>query len=164
MKEIFIAIQARLKAQVAALRWIDFDLGQLDQATPPVSFPCALIAFTKGQYEVAGQNTTIGILTVEIAVAFRLYERTHSAADEGFQANALEHMDTVDAVRVALEGFSGTGFEALSFSEFNMDRRADLRVWRLRFTASHYPAAPESPEVPWPGPSAVGFCVHPEIN
>ena len=45
MKTIYTAVMARLKEQVPAIRWIDFDKGQLDSSDrPAVAFPCALIS------------------------------------------------------------------------------------------------------------------------
>jgi len=47
MKTIYNAITARLKEKVPAIRWIDFDKGQLDSMDrPAVAFPCALLTIS----------------------------------------------------------------------------------------------------------------------
>jgi hypothetical protein len=164
MKAIFTAISAQIVAQVAAIRWVDFDLGQLDTEKPPVSFPCALVGFSAGDYIAIGQDASIGTVGVEIVVAFQLRERTHSKASAPFRDEALEHLDTLDAVRIALEGLDGNTFKALTYLGFSNDKRPDLRVWRLRFSCEHYPAPPESPFQPLPGGLEVGLCLHPDIQ
>lgn len=164
MKEIFKSIQDRLAAQVAAIRWTDFDLGQLDQQPqPPVSFPCALVGFTGGQYAPNGEGAVNGTVHIEVVLAFRLRERTHSVAESAWKDEALEHLDTVEAARAALQGLSAATFTGLEYLGFSNDRRADLRVWRLRFQCQHWPAPPTEVFVPWPGPQPVDFCVHPDI-
>jgi len=163
MKVIFKTIQDTITSKVAAVRWVDFDLGQLDAEKPPVSFPCALVGFSSGEYAVIGQDSNVGLVTVEVALAFQLRERTHSKASATFKDEALEHLDTVEAVRTALSGLEGSTFKALDYLGFSNDRRADLRVWRLRFSCAHYPAAPDSPFQPLPGGVDLDLCLHPDI-
>ena len=139
MKEIFTAFQAAIAASVAAIKFTDFDLGQLDVPNPPVSFPCALLAFTGSTTTVLGAENDEETLVVEVAIAFRLRERTHSVATQTYRDEALTHMDTVEAVRQALSGLTGTTFSALKFQGFSLDRRADLRVYRQRYETSYYP-------------------------
>jgi hypothetical protein len=164
MKAIFKTIQDTITAQVAAVRWTDFDLGQLDAEKPPVSFPCALIGFNAGDYTLLGQDTNIGSVLVEISLAFRLRERTHSIATESFRDEALEHIDVVEAVRVALTGLDGDDFQSLTYLGFSNDRRADLRVWRLRFSCAHYPMEPESPFQPLEDGVDLDLCLQPDIE
>lgn len=164
MKVIFKTIQDTITAQVTAVRWVDFDLGQLDTEKPPVSFPCALVGFDSGDYTMLGQDANIGAVFVEIALAFQLRERTHSVATETYRDEALGHIDVVDAVRVALTGLDGDTFHALTYLGFSNDRRADLRVWRLRFSCAHYPAAPDSPFQPLPDGGEVDLCLDVEVQ
>ncbi|MCA0234935.1 MAG: hypothetical protein LCH81_00980 [Bacteroidetes bacterium] len=167
MKEIFTAFQARVASNVTAIKFTDFDLGQLDLPNPPVSFPCALLSFTGSTASVVGAENDEETMVVEIAIAFRLRERTHSAAQQTYRDEALTHMDTVELVRQALSGLSGTTFTALRYKGFTLDRRADLRVYRQRYEVSSYPepaSAGDPQYVPWPNPTGPDFCVHPDIN
>jgi hypothetical protein len=157
MKVLFKAIRDTL-ASVNGIRWADTDMGQLDQATPPVSWPCALFSLASGQYEPISAALDTGQLSVEVVVAFRLRERTHSKAVEAYSDEALSHIDTVDAVRLALTGLSGPEWDGLQYNGFNQDKRSDFRVWRLRFSCQHYPppgASNYTDADPQPG-----FCVH----
>lgn len=164
MKEIFKSISDRIAYQVAAIRWVDFDLGQLDQETPPVSWPCALVGFNSGEYLPLGQDGTLGEVIIEIVVAFQLRERTHSRAATSYRDEAISHLDTVDAVRIALTGLKADSFGPLTYLSFANDRRADLRVWRLRFAGQHAPMAPDSEFEPLPDDIEVDLCLDPEIQ
>ncbi len=162
MKAIYLACQAALAAKVPAIRWVDFDMGQLDQPTPPVSYPCVLIDFNSAQAVPTGENFSAEELTVEIAVAFQLRERTSSKTPTQYKDEALSHLDTLDLVRTSLEGLSGSYFAGMTYSSFTRDKRLDLRVYRLRFTCSNFPVAPDPQYVPWEGPGP-DFCVHPDL-
>lgn len=168
MKDVFTAISDKIAASVPAIRWVDFDLGQLSQEKPPVSWPCALVDYSANTVEPGADLTVTETLSVEITLGFKLRERTHSKAQATFRDEALEHLDTVSAVRAALEGLSGDSFSGLTYTGFTRDRRADYRVYRLTFAVLHYPEAPDSPFVPWEdAPGSVGanpdFCIHTDI-
>lgn len=163
MKEIFTVIQNAV-ADLDGIRWVDFDLGQLDQEKPPVSFPCALIGFDSGDYSLIANDANVGTVRVEVALAFRLRERTHSITEQQYREEGLEHLDTVEAVRVQLTGLSGDTFQGLEYLGFSNDRRADLRVWRLRFACAHYPEAPDSPFEPLPDDVTLDLCLQTEIQ
>lgn len=157
MKIIFKALRDTL-AGVSGIRWADVDMGQLDLDTPPVSWPCALFSFPSGQYEPISASLDTGGLNIEVVVAFRLRERTHSRAQEAFSDEALTHIDTVDAVRLALSGMAGPEWDGLQYLGFSQDKRSDYRVWRLRFSCQHYPPPGGSNYTdadPQPG-----FCAH----
>lgn len=47
MKDIILAIQEKLNSQVADLKYIDKDWGQLDYDQPPVKYPFCLIDITR---------------------------------------------------------------------------------------------------------------------
>jgi len=167
MKAVYQAISARITAQVPAIRWVDFDLGQLDATPPPVSWPCALIDFAGDTVEQFGDNAGAETLAIEVVLGFRLRERTHSKTTETFRDEALEHLDTVEAVRTALEGLSATTFTPLAYNGFDRDRRSDYRVYRLRFACSRYPAPPPDTYLPWTDAGGEGegpgFCIHPDL-
>lgn len=127
-KEISAAV-----ASVTALQWVDFDLGQLEQPMPPVSFPCGLIGFDSATfYDLTGVAQQ-GQLVVGVRLAFKLFERTHSKNTPSFQDEALAHLDTVQNAHAKLQGLAGTNFGALSRTGFATEKRMDLRVYRLTY-------------------------------
>lgn len=168
MKDVFTSIQNKITQSVPAIRWTDFEMGQLNDPKPPVSWPCALIDFSANTVEPGSDLSVTEKLSVEITLGFKLRERTHSKTQAIYKDEALEHLDTVEAVRTALEGLAGQSFAGLTYTGFTRDRRSDYRVYRLTFAVLHYPESPESPYVPWTdAPGAVGagpdFCIHPAL-
>ena len=161
MKEVFQSIADKLQSAVPAIRWTDFDLGQLQQEKPPVSFPCALVGFPGAVYVSIGPTATEGELTIEITLAFRVWERTHSVNSPVLQAAALEHLDTLEAVRLALTNLEGDTFSALHHTGTTQSPTPDPRTWRLRFACAHYPAPPAAQYVPWADSGAV--TAHPDL-
>jgi hypothetical protein len=166
MKNVFKEIQTKIAAAVPAIRWVDFNLGQLNEEKPPVSWPCLLVGFGSASYSRLGPTQDVGELNVEITLGFLLRERTHSKNTENYRDEALAHLDTVDAVIVALKGLSGDTFTDMQLVSTANDQRADYRVYRLGWTVVHYPAPPESPYVPWDEDAAgpLDFCVHPHMD
>lgn len=169
MKEVYTAIRDKINTTVPAIRWVDFDLGQLDEDAPPVSWPCALVDYSANTVEPGADLTVTETLSVAITVAFKLRERTHSKTNPTYSDEALGHIDTVMAVRQALEGLAGASFSGLTYTGFTRDRRSDYRVYRLTFAVLHFPEAPDSPYIPWQDvPATVGigpdFCIHPDVQ
>lgn len=151
-KEITAAILS-----VPSVRWVDFDLGQLEQEAPPVSYPCVLVGL--GQSPVYQQLGTVDQveLSITVRVAFKLYERTHSVNADVYRNAALEHLDTLANIHAALNGLSGTNFNAIGrIGYWANERRADIRVYSATYqtllTDEGEGAGPEAPDpqyIPW---------------
>ncbi len=155
MKEIFQDISDRLTAEVTAIRWIDFDLGQFEMDPPPVSWPCVLIGFGDAAWSTFSQNIQEGQVNINIRVGFRLFERTHSKTNQTFRDEALEHLDTVSAVHRALQGFSGECFAPLNRISQSNEKRADYRVYNIGYVCTLWDE-PTATFVP-PGDLQSGF-------
>lgn len=134
MKELFKSISDAI-AGVSGLRWVDFDLGQLEQEDmPPLSFPAALVGFDAADYINLQGTTQQGELNIRIRLAFRVFERTHSKAAANFREIGLAHLDALAAVHQALQGLEGNNFSGLSRIGFENEKRSDLRVYNLIYT------------------------------
>lgn len=174
MKEIYSNVMQAIATKAPEVKWIDFNMGQYREAPPPVDWPCALIDLAQGEeYTPLSGTASIGTVTVEVSVGFRMYERTHNAANTLYRNQALEHIDTVEKVRAAIERTAGDTFSPLEFRGFEREQRADYRIWTLRFACTHTtgtgsgsgPGTPVNPYQPWPGPgTGPGFCAHPNIE
>lgn len=164
MKEIFKAFQARIAAQVPAIKYTDFDLGQLEVENPPVSFPCSLLSFSGSTSVQVSADNDAETLVVEIVIAFRLRERTSSVATDTYRDQAIDHIDTVTAVRQALSGLDGASFTPLTYRGFVLERRADLRVYRQRYESTFFEQPAADDFIPWPNDTGPDFCVHPDIQ
>ena len=120
--------------EVPAVRWVDFDLGQLEQENPPVSYPCVLIGM--GQSPVFASLGTVEQveLSITVRVAFRLFERTHSVNADTYRNKALEHLDILQDIHAKLNGLAGTHFGAVGrIGYWANERRADIRVYTATY-------------------------------
>lgn len=132
-KTTFKEITAKI-LEVAAVRWVDFDLGQLEQEHPPVSYPCVLVGL--GNSPVFSSSGTIDQveLSITIRVAFKLYERTSSVNSDTYRDAALVHLDTLADIHAKLNGLSGTNFNTIGRVDYwNNEKRADIRVYSATY-------------------------------
>lgn len=164
MKELFEHIVTRIKT-VAAVNWVDFDLGQLEQQEPPVAFPCALVSFTNAQYELLAGLDQQAPVTIRVRCAFRVFERTHSQRQQSFRDVGLAHLDTLQAIHLALHGSEADGFSMLIRINFTTEPRADLRVYELTYRTLLYDCHPPqyTPLDEIVGAALPALCLDPQI-
>jgi hypothetical protein len=107
MKNILLAIQTRLAAQVPELLYIDKDWGQLNYEQPPVQFPCALLDVSNADYT----QFSSGVLqraraTIEVIIINR--NLVPSSAASPRRAEAFVTLEIISKVHAALHQFSDT--------------------------------------------------------
>lgn len=104
---LLIALQDRIKTQIPDIRWIDQDLGQLENYgdRPAVSFPCVLIDFQNFQYEDASDLIQFAEGTVNFRLAFAPFSNTNSLTPVSYQEKALQFYDLEWALYKALHGW-----------------------------------------------------------
>jgi hypothetical protein len=146
-KDLFQHISDRIETVQTegqpTIRWIDFDLGQLDEAEPPLSYPCALIGFGDAQDFVTNQDfSQDGQLRITIKCGFKLRERTHSKTTPQYRTEALEHLETLQRVHDALQGTHGTSFGRLLRTGIRNERKANIRVYEMDYAVQVYADAP----------------------
>jgi len=159
MKDLFLSISDAITTKVPAVRWVDFDLGQLDSGeAPPVSYPCVLIGFGNGDYSNLSNLVQMGEVQIVIRVAFKIFERTHSAATEVFRDVGLAHLDILQAIHFALQGLDGPAFSSMTRDSMAQEPRADLRVYRYTYSTI-YTEGPDSPYADWAEETPVELCL-----
>ena len=156
------------------IRWVDFDLGQLDEENPPVSFPCALLTFGDvGDFLTYTDGAQQGTMTVTVRIGFKLRERTHSKVSPLYRGEALEMLNTVEAVHDALQGTDGENFGQIERSALRNERKTEIRVFELDYQVIIHTPSPTwkingGPYIPWKDlagqPPLPAFCVHPDIQ
>lgn len=115
MRTIYTAVMAQIKEKVPAIRWIDWDKGQLKaKDRPPVALPCALISV-----HIAGANDITPTVqqcnaVVRIRLAFDQPMQTESETPAIHLNKGLEPYDIISDVYKALQGFSTPNFDPLS--------------------------------------------------
>lgn len=135
MKALFLHISDTLAGIV---RWIDFDLGQLDQETPPISYPAVLVAFDAPQFLNLSAGAQQADTIITLRIAFKVWERTHSKAQESFREVGLAHLDTLASIHAALSGSNADTFSPLVRISMTNEQRADLRVYTLQYSTMLY--------------------------
>ncbi|MBP3762927.1 MAG: hypothetical protein J6I49_03490 [Bacteroidales bacterium] len=103
MKKIFLDIQKHLSDEVASLRYIDKNWGQLNEPQPPVQFPCALLDVENIDYSQLTDRDRVANATLSVVIASQNMVRTSAKAPSKEEAYAV--IDTLEAVMEALEGF-----------------------------------------------------------
>ena len=174
MKALFLHISDTIAAKAPAIRWTDFDLGQLDGGqNAPVSYPCALVSFGEANYNRFGAGLRMAVQPFRLRLAFTVRERTHSKNDTAFRDEALAHLDVVEAVKNALTKTTGSAiFGGIELTGQSNEQRADHRIYQLSFSCKVWedPNNPMTgdptykPVEDWPGATLpVKPCIHPFI-
>jgi len=135
MKTIYLQTVAQLKT-IAALRWIDADMGQLDfyGEKPPVSFPCALVDIDLPQCDDKHETEQQCTVRVTIRLADLPKGPTHANVPTTYQAQALAFWDLADSVFSSLQGFETAELSAFTRRSQTTERRDDnlkvvVQVW-----------------------------------
>jgi hypothetical protein len=139
MQDVFLAIQSKIRANVPAIRFIDFDLGQLEMDMPGVSYPALLVGLgDPGVWQSLGNRVQKGDIVINIRLAFKVHEKTHSVNSSTPQTEALSHLTTAGLVNKHLSGLEGAAFTKLSRIGFNHEKRGDYRVYSYSYVSTYY--------------------------
>jgi len=115
-KQIYLTISARLNTEVADLKWIDYDWGQLNDERPAIAYPCALIDIAwsdcKNLAEGIGALEQMVTVVITVKLAFQPLGESQVTAPDEARANALKPLDTIASLHSALQGWNGGGIMA----------------------------------------------------
>lgn len=138
MKFLFQSIQARLKAEVPELRWIDMDKGQLDYYDkPPVSFPCALISVQLPRTVDLGAKKQKCDALVVIRLGFDFSGNTSQITPDAAMNKSLQYFDLAEKVYEALQGYQESTYNTLSRQSLREEKRPDMiKVVNIPFSTS----------------------------
>lgn len=139
--KIFIEIMARIKDRVPEIRYINQDIGQLDNYTdrPAVSWPCILIEFEDFNFSDANAGIQIGEGALMIRLAHNPFSDSSSLTENAVREKALQYNELSYKVNQALHGWSGESFGALMRSADNKIPREDgIRLREITYTTVFY--------------------------
>ena len=138
MKTIYTAVTARLKEKVPAIRWIDFDTGQLDSTTrPSVVLPCALLTIFIDSATSITDYSQDCRGRVRVRLAFDQQMKTDSETPPKHLEKALEPYDVIADVYAALQGFGTEHFDTLSRTRQGKENsRNGLFVYFIEFSVA----------------------------
>lgn len=135
MKELYQLLATELK-QVAEIRWIDNDFGQLDNNNIGLKFPAALIKLNSGNKDIDESGSQEKKWTVQIRLAFDgLGSRTSADTPDSVLARSLAWADVADRVYNLLQGAEVGEYNAFECTSEGQETRSDgLVVYRYVFT------------------------------
>jgi hypothetical protein len=138
---LFAKVQDRLKAKVSELRFIDFDLGQLenyaDGYKPPVAWPCALIDCDGFTYSDTSANLQEGEGFLQIRLGIQQWSATNNLVGETIREAGLQFWNLEQKVHEALHGWKAEGFTNLLRRTAQLEKRNDnIRVLVIRYHVS----------------------------
>src|SRR5574343_327350 len=111
MDILFESLEEHLKANIPELNWIDWDWGQLEtlEEEYPIQFPCALIDIQNISWVNTSNNLMVGDVTINIRIAFDVYEDTHVAVGitAPDRAYALTRLKLLNKIHKYLQGYGG---------------------------------------------------------
>lgn len=136
----YLELMARIKAAVPAIKYINQDLGQLEEDTdrPSVSFPCVLIDFDDFQFTDESYNAQMGEGNVAIRLGHAPYSNGSSLSPDTVRVKALEYYELEHLLVKALQGWEGTEFGPMTrIAEGNEKREDKLRVRYIIFKVAY---------------------------
>lgn len=92
-KTLFLALQERILQEVEEIRYIDQDLGQLNEERPSLSFPAVLIDFSNFNYEDLAEQKQTAEGIVVLKLVFDVYSNSNSLSPEVVKEKALAFYD-----------------------------------------------------------------------
>jgi len=110
MKEVFLSIQEKL-AEIAELKHIDKNWGQLLHEQPPVKFPCALLDVANVEYSQLGLLAQFATANVEITIAN--LQLTRSSGKAPRKEDAYSVLDIIEKIHCHIHGYSNGDFHPL---------------------------------------------------
>lgn len=109
-KDLFLAIQARIKTVVPQIKTVALQGGQLisrKTKRQPIFFPCVLVKFSDIPYTDLAEGIQEGEVTLNIQVASEMIGLDVDSYSAN-QAEALAFFDLQEEVHIALQGFAPT--------------------------------------------------------
>lgn len=109
--QLLLKLQSHLSAQVGSIRWIDQDLGQLENydIRPSVSWPCVLIDFNQTTFDQMQNNRQMANLTFTLRLGFDSFSSSANVAPLVAKEKALEYYEIEQQLYKAVQGFNADG-------------------------------------------------------
>src|SRR5690349_6108702 len=107
-EQLFIKLQAQIENKCPDIRWIDWDLGQLENydIRPAVSWPVALIDFNQTSYDQMQNNRQLANLTFTVRLGFDQYSPTSNTTPSLVKEKGLKYFRIEQSLYKAIQGFN----------------------------------------------------------
>jgi hypothetical protein len=147
MQIVYSEIITKLKTTIPALRYLNWDIGQLDgyYLKPPVSYPCALISFPQIATEPIGNNALMADVVMNIKLCTEKLSQTSNLVPATVMAKGNEIWVLQKAITKALHGTDGISYNTIQQIAIQHEQREDgLQVLNIQlgFIVEDFSAVP----------------------
>lgn len=154
---LYESVAERIKTKVPGIKYIDQDLGQLENygLRPAVSFPCVLTDSDEFEYSDAGNEAiqlADGFLIIRLGIP--AWSSSAKFSPAGVREKALEYFEVEQQIVKALHHWAPTGFSKLQRRKARTEKREDdIRVRIIVFAVqfSDMSCVPVRTTIPRPG-------------
>jgi hypothetical protein len=140
-ENLFTKLLMRIKDQVPEIRYIEQDLGQLENydIRPAVSWPCCLIDLEEFKFSEAGnERRQIGEGLIGLRIGLVRYSDSNNLVPDNVRANALQYYRIEYKVHQALQCWNDVGFSRfLRRMKFTEKRDDDIRVRVVKYYTTY---------------------------
>lgn len=143
---MLLAMQDRIKDKVPEIKYMDQDLGQLEEDTdrPRVAWPCLLVDFPLCNYDEMQGLTQWANLTIQLRLGFNPFSSANAATPLPYRQDALKYYELEMKVYKALQAWDADGLcQPLTRVSGNTERGRDdlFRVRTMNFTTTFMDAS-----------------------
>jgi hypothetical protein len=157
---LFLALQQRITTVVPDIKWIDQDLGQLEDYKPgfrpAVLWPCVLIDFDEWEWEENNNGVQRGTGFIVLRLGLPPFTASNQATPLPQKESALQYYEIEKKLHAALHGWSDGVFDRMLRRTSLTEKRGEdnLRVRVLKYISSvtDTGAMPAKQRVPRPEP------------
>lgn len=128
MKELYQLIVAELRT-VTAIKWIDFDYGQLENEQIGLKYPCALVKVSANNKDIDEEGSQEKKWTVLLRLAWDATgSRTSADTPESVLERSLAWSDTATEVYNLFQGNELGNYSAFECTSEGQEPRSDGKV------------------------------------
>lgn len=128
MKEVYQLIVAELRT-VTAIKWIDFDYGQLENEQIGLKYPCALVKVSANNKDIDEEGSQEKKWTVQLRLAWdAIGSRTSADTPESVLERSLAWSDTATEVYNLFQGNDLGDYSAFECTSEGQEPRSDGKV------------------------------------
>jgi hypothetical protein len=104
--QFLVLLQERLAELVPEIRYINWDLGQLEMEDPPVSWPCLLVDISDTQYaDLSNGIQEANPCTIVLRLGFAPFSSTSNLRSEAIRAKGNYNYELEDKIYRCLQGW-----------------------------------------------------------
>ncbi len=138
MRTLYNDITAVIEKEMPEIKWVDFDMGQLDiQENPPVQFPCILLDFAYPQNQSIKKTDRMEI-EINLKAGFYVIGQTNTAAPVLQRQDPMIYINVFERI---IKRFSG--FKTEDYAKFTLVSATPellptgVKIINITFTTKH---------------------------